>query len=171
MADMVSFGVAPALLIYFWQLSEMGQIGWIGAFVYTAAGALRLARFNTQIGVEDKRYFQGLPSPAAAALIAGLVWAKDLVGVTDYDQYLAMVSWGINKAGATPNETISAIESYCSPNALWVLVSRATRPSKPSHTIATKIAIAASAYCPLVAKIMEKNPANNPNVVNRLGSK
>ncbi|AYQ56595.1 Phosphatidylserine synthase [Bathymodiolus thermophilus thioautotrophic gill symbiont] len=95
MADLVSFGVAPALLIYFWQFSEMGQIGWIGAFIYTAAGALRLARFNTQIGAEDKRYFQGLPSPAAAALVAGLVLAKDFIGVTDYDQYFAMVSWGI----------------------------------------------------------------------------
>ncbi|SMN13191.1 CDP-diacylglycerol--serine O-phosphatidyltransferase [Bathymodiolus heckerae thiotrophic gill symbiont] len=93
MADMVSFGVAPALLIYFWQLSEMEQIGWIGAFVYTAASALRLARFNTQIGVADKRYFQGLPSPAAAALIAGLVWTKEFIGTTPYDQYLAIVSW------------------------------------------------------------------------------
>ncbi|SMN12296.1 CDP-diacylglycerol--serine O-phosphatidyltransferase [uncultured Candidatus Thioglobus sp.] len=93
MADMISFGVAPALLIYFWQFSEIGKIGWLGAFIYVAAGALRLARFNTQIGIQDKRYFQGLPSPAAAALIAGLVWAKELVGVTEYDAYLAIISW------------------------------------------------------------------------------
>jgi CDP-diacylglycerol--serine O-phosphatidyltransferase len=93
MADMISFGVAPALLMYFWQFSELGKVGWLAAFVYTAAGALRLARFNTQISNEDKRYFQGLPSPAAAALIAGLVWAKQSIGVTDYDQYLTIISW------------------------------------------------------------------------------
>ncbi|BAS67575.1 CDP-diacylglycerol--serine O-phosphatidyltransferase [Bathymodiolus septemdierum thioautotrophic gill symbiont] len=95
MADMVSFGVAPALLIYFWQFESIGKIGWIGAFIYTASGALRLARFNTQIGVQDKRYFQGLPSPAAAALIAGLVWTKETIGITPYDQYLLIVSWVI----------------------------------------------------------------------------
>ncbi len=93
MADMISFGVAPALLMYFWLLSDLGKIGWLGAFVYVAAGALRLARFNTQIGIEDKHYFQGLPSPAAAALIAGLIWTKEMIGVTDYDQYLILVSW------------------------------------------------------------------------------
>ncbi len=93
MADMVSFGVAPALLMYFWLLSDLGKIGWLAAFVYVAAGALRLARFNTQIGIEDKRYFQGLPSPAAAALIAGLVWTFDVIGVTGYDQYLILASW------------------------------------------------------------------------------
>jgi len=95
MADMLSFCVAPALLMYFWQFSDLGKIGWLGAFVYAAAGALRLARFNTQIGVEDKRYFQGLPSPAAAALIAGMVWTKQSIGVTDYDQYLTLISWVI----------------------------------------------------------------------------
>lgn len=89
MADMISFGVAPALLMYFWLLSDLGKIGWLAAFVYVAAGALRLARFNTQTGIEDKRYFQGLPSPAAAALIAGLVWTFD----ADYDQYLILASW------------------------------------------------------------------------------
>jgi len=95
MADMISFGVAPALLMYFWQFSDMGKAGWLAAFVYTAAGALRLARFNTQISNEDKRYFQGLPSPAAAALIAGMVWTKQSIGVTDYDQYVTLVSWVI----------------------------------------------------------------------------
>lgn len=93
MADMISFGVAPALLMYFWLLSDLGKIGWLAAFIYVAAGALRLARFNTQTGIEDKRYFQGLPSPAAAALIAGLVWTFDVIGVTDYDQYLILASW------------------------------------------------------------------------------
>ncbi len=74
MSDMVSFGVAPALIMYEWALKEMGQWGWIAAFIYCACAALRLARFNTNINVIDKRFFQGLPSPAAAALIAGLVW-------------------------------------------------------------------------------------------------
>lgn len=74
MADMVSFGVAPALVIHQWALTSLGNIGWFAAFVYTAGAALRLSRFNTQLGIADKRYFQGLASPAAAALIAGLVW-------------------------------------------------------------------------------------------------
>jgi CDP-diacylglycerol--serine O-phosphatidyltransferase len=74
LADMVSFGVAPALVIYAWALTDMGRFGWIAAFIYCAGAALRLARFNTNIGTVDKRYFQGLPSPAAAALVAGFVW-------------------------------------------------------------------------------------------------
>lgn len=74
MSDMVSFGIAPALIVYEWALKEMNQWGWIIAFIYCACAALRLARFNTNIEVVDKRFFQGLPSPAAAALIAGLVW-------------------------------------------------------------------------------------------------
>lgn len=74
LSDMVSFGAAPALIIYEWAMKGMGKLGWIAAFIYCAGAALRLARFNTNIGVVDKRYFQGLPSPAAAALVAGLVW-------------------------------------------------------------------------------------------------
>ena len=74
LSDMVSFGVAPALIVYEWALKEMDQWGWIIAFIYCACAALRLARFNTNIAVVDKRFFQGLPSPAAASLIAGLVW-------------------------------------------------------------------------------------------------
>lgn len=74
MADMVSFGIAPALVIHQWALTSWGKIGWLGAFVFAACAALRLARFNTQLGSSDKRYFQGLASPAAAALIAGFVW-------------------------------------------------------------------------------------------------
>lgn len=74
MADMVSFGIAPALVAYNWGLTDLGKIGWLAAFVYVAGAALRLARFNTQVGIADKRFFQGLASPAAAALVAGLVW-------------------------------------------------------------------------------------------------
>jgi len=74
LSDMVSFGVAPALVMYEWQLRGLGKLGWMVAFIYCASAALRLARFNTMIGVVDKRWFVGLPSPAAAALVAGLVW-------------------------------------------------------------------------------------------------
>lgn len=74
LADMVSFGLAPALLMYQWALQDFGKLGWLVAFIFTVGAALRLARFNTQVGSADKRYFQGLPSPAAAALLAGFVW-------------------------------------------------------------------------------------------------
>lgn len=74
LSDMTSFGVAPALVIYEWVLHDLGRWGWLAAFVYVAGAALRLARFNTNVGVIDKRFFQGLPSPAAAALVAGFVW-------------------------------------------------------------------------------------------------
>jgi len=76
LSDMVSFGVAPALVTFSWALSDVGKFGWFCAFIYVAGAALRLARFNTQIGSVDKRYFIGLPSPAAAAAVAGLVWAS-----------------------------------------------------------------------------------------------
>ncbi|SDO75885.1 CDP-diacylglycerol--serine O-phosphatidyltransferase [Ralstonia sp. 25mfcol4.1] len=74
LSDMTSFGVAPALVMYEWILHDLGKWGWIAAFVYCTCAALRLARFNANIGVVDKRFFQGLPSPAAAALVAGFVW-------------------------------------------------------------------------------------------------
>lgn len=91
LADMVSFGVAPALVIYVWALKDFSgaqnipmlgawvttKLGWIAAFIYCACAALRLARFNTQLEVADKRFFQGLPSPAAACVVAGLVWAMN----------------------------------------------------------------------------------------------
>ena len=76
LADLVSFGVAPALLVYEWSLSDLGRVGWLAAFIFLACAALRLARFNTQIGASDKRYFQGLPSPAAAGVIASMIWLK-----------------------------------------------------------------------------------------------
>ncbi|OIP08052.1 MAG: CDP-diacylglycerol--serine O-phosphatidyltransferase [Rhodocyclales bacterium CG17_big_fil_post_rev_8_21_14_2_50_68_7] len=74
LSDMISFGAAPALVVYEWALKGMGKLGWIAAFIYCVGAALRLARFNTNLGIIDKRFFQGLPSPAAAALVAGLVW-------------------------------------------------------------------------------------------------
>lgn len=75
LADMVSFGVAPALVAFSWSLQSLGKIGWIAAFVYVAGAALRLARFNTQLASADKNYFTGLASPAAAAIVAGPIWA------------------------------------------------------------------------------------------------
>lgn len=75
LSDMVSFGVAPAVLAYSWMLHDLGKLGWAAAFVYASCAALRLARFNVQVNVTDKRYFMGIPSPVAAALVAGLVWS------------------------------------------------------------------------------------------------
>ena len=74
LSDMVAFGLAPSLVVYLWAFQGLGKFGWLAAFVYTAGAALRLARFNTQIETADKRYFQGLPSPAAAAVLAGAIW-------------------------------------------------------------------------------------------------
>lgn len=85
MADMVSFGIAPGLVAYNWALSGLGKFGWLAAFVFVAGAALRLARFNTQVGVADKRYFQGLASPAAAAVIASLVWLGTEYQVNGHD--------------------------------------------------------------------------------------
>lgn len=81
LSDMVCFGAAPALIMYEWTLKDLGRFGWISAFVFCLGAALRLARFNTNIDVVDKRYFQGLPSPAAAALCAGLVWVINDFGI------------------------------------------------------------------------------------------
>jgi CDP-diacylglycerol--serine O-phosphatidyltransferase len=92
LSDMVSFGAAPALVMYVWALKDLGKLGWIAAFVYCAGAALRLARFNTNIDVVDKRYFQGLPSPMAAALLAGLVWVFDDLGI-DRDVWLSVIAW------------------------------------------------------------------------------
>jgi CDP-diacylglycerol--serine O-phosphatidyltransferase len=102
LADMVSFGVAPALVIYVWALKDFSsaqnipllgawlttKLGWIAAFIYCACAALRLARFNTQLEIADKRYFQGLPSPAAACVVAGMVWA-----LNEYQIRGAEVTW------------------------------------------------------------------------------
>ncbi|WJW76803.1 phosphatidylcholine/phosphatidylserine synthase [Thiohalobacter sp. IOR34] len=89
LSDMVCFGLAPALVVYQWALRGMAEagwmwakLGWLVAFVYAAAAALRLARFNAQVEVADKRYFQGLPSPSAAAVVAGLVWVGTEAGLS-----------------------------------------------------------------------------------------
>lgn len=93
LADMVSFGAAPALIVYEWSLRGLGKLGWLAAFVYCAGAALRLARFNTNMGVVDKRYFQGLPSPAAAAMVAGFIWLMDDLRFKGTD--LSWFAWAI----------------------------------------------------------------------------
>jgi len=97
LCDMVSFGAAPALIIYIWALKDLGKLGWIPAFVYIAGAALRLARFNVNIGVVDKRFFQGMPSPAAAALVISLIWVMDDAGFKGVSQidWLAWLAFGI----------------------------------------------------------------------------
>lgn len=105
LADLVSFGLAPALVMYSWSLSTLkshgpivGKIGWTVAFVYAACAAMRLARFNTQVGVVDKRYFQGLASPAAAGLMMSYVWTMNDHQVSGAS--LAFVSLGVTLAAA-----------------------------------------------------------------------
>jgi len=94
LSDMVCFGLAPALIVFEWTLRSMieqgwvwSKLGWLAAFVYTAGAALRLARFNTQVGTADKRYFQGLPSPSAAAVLAGLIWFSEDNGLDGSDMW------------------------------------------------------------------------------------
>ena len=93
LSDMVSFGAAPALVMYEWAFRGLGRWGWLAAFVYCSCAALRLARFNTNIGVVDKRYFQGLPSPAAAALVAGFVWVLEDFGLKGTRE-AGVLAWG-----------------------------------------------------------------------------
>jgi len=92
LSDLISFGLAPALVMYSWSLSALrdfgplwAKLGWAAAFIYAACAALRLARFNTQVGVADKRYFQGLASPAAAAVCMSFVWSADKFGLPGSD--------------------------------------------------------------------------------------
>jgi CDP-diacylglycerol---serine O-phosphatidyltransferase len=108
LSDMVAFGAAPALVIYEWALKGMGKLGWFAAFVYCGCAALRLARFNTNIDTVDKRFFQGLPSPAAAGLIAGFVWAMEAYDIPRRD--LPWVAWALAViAGFT---MVSSIKFY-----------------------------------------------------------
>ncbi len=108
LGDMVSFGAAPALIVYEWSLRGLGKLGWIAAFVYVAGAALRLARFNTMLEVADKRWFTGMPSPAAAALVAGFVWIVDNYAIDPIR--IKWWAWGITVfAGVT---MVSNIKYY-----------------------------------------------------------
>lgn len=105
LSDMVSFGAAPALVMYSWALHDLGKWGWIAAFVYCVCAALRLARFNTNIGTVDKRFFQGLPSPAAACLMAGLIWVLNEWQVKGGD--VSWFAWAMSVfAGVTMISTV-----------------------------------------------------------------
>jgi CDP-diacylglycerol--serine O-phosphatidyltransferase len=95
LSDMASFGVAPAIVMYEWALRGLGRWGWAAAFVYCAGAALRLARFNANIGAVDRRFFQGLPSPAAAALVAGFVWLAVDNRFQIQDVWLPWVAFGV----------------------------------------------------------------------------
>lgn len=95
LSDMVSFGAAPSLVMYEWSLKGMGKMGWLAAFIYCAGAALRLARFNTNIEVVDKRYFQGLPSPAAAALVAGFILVMTDMDVAGGGAVVRWAAWVI----------------------------------------------------------------------------
>jgi CDP-diacylglycerol--serine O-phosphatidyltransferase len=95
LSDMASFGVAPAIVMYEWALRGLGRWGWAAAFVYCAGAALRLARFNANIGVVDRRFFQGLPSPAAAALVAGFVWLAVDNHLQIQELWLPWVAFGV----------------------------------------------------------------------------
>lgn len=93
LCDMVSFGAAPAIIMYIWAFKDMGKMGWIPSFAYLSGAALRLARFNTNIGIVDKRFFQGLPSPAAAALVIGLIWVMEDVGLRAAADKTGLLPW------------------------------------------------------------------------------
>ena len=103
-ADMVAFGAAPALIAYEWALKDLGTAGWIGAFIYCAGTGIRLARFNANIAVVDKRYFQGLPSPAAAAVMAGFIWVV-------HDSKIPLDDWGCS--GSRPSSRCSPASPWC----------------------------------------------------------
>ena len=94
MADMLSFGIAPGIVAYNWALSSFGKFGWLAAFVYVACAALRLSRFNTQVGIADKRYFQGLASPAAAGVVASLIWvgSEYKINGQDYGYLIGIIT-------------------------------------------------------------------------------
>ena len=92
LADMVTFGIAPAMVAYSWALHDLGKFGWMVAFVYAACGALRLARFNAQIETTDSNFFTGLASPAAAALVIGLVWALSDLDVNGESTLVALLT-------------------------------------------------------------------------------
>ena len=102
LSDLVSFGVAPAIIMYVWALGPLKKLGWIAAFIYFACAALRLARFHTKLDdpFQDKRFFQGLPSPAAAALLAGFVWVAYEYGVSGREIFFGAIqmkwlAWGL----------------------------------------------------------------------------
>ena len=96
LSDMVSFGIAPAVLAFSWILNEVGRIGWAAAFIYASCAALRLARFNSQVDSSPKNYFVGIPSPAAAALIASMIWCSYEVSTTNQLAFLVAITTALS---------------------------------------------------------------------------
>jgi CDP-diacylglycerol---serine O-phosphatidyltransferase len=156
-ADMVAFGAAPALIAYTWALTDLGTAGWIGAFIYCAGAGIRLARFNANIAVVDKRYFQGLPSPSGAAVLCGFVWALvDFQIEPAANAWLAPLTWAVAVfAGLTMVSNVP-FWSFKEVNwkkrvPLWVLVAAvvviSVVASRPSLVLFTLVMIyAASGY-------------------------
>jgi CDP-diacylglycerol--serine O-phosphatidyltransferase len=93
---MVSFGIAPAVLAFSWILNEVGRIGWAAAFIYASCAALRLARFNSQVDSSPKNYFVGIPSPAAAALIASMIWCSYEIVITNQLAFLVAITTALS---------------------------------------------------------------------------
>lgn len=170
LCDMLSFGAAPALVMYEWALRGMGKLGWIAAFIYCAGAALRLARFNTNVGVVDKRFFQGLPSPAAASLIAGMVWVMNDFGWTGEELRvyacaltifagLTMISnvpyWSgkeINLRKSVPFIVVAAIAIFFALTAFY----------PPGVLFALFLVYAASGYVLLVLRFSQRNKTPAP---------
>lgn len=115
LADMVSFGVAPALIAYKWQLFHFGKIGYSVAFIYCACAALRLALFNTLIGKMSKKWFIGIPSPTAAALVIGLIWVDHSIGGLPYVNWLCLaitLFGGLSMVAQIPFWSFKEINAY-----------------------------------------------------------
>jgi len=148
LSDMVSFGAAPALIAYEWSLKGLGRWGWIAAFVYCACAALRLARFNVNTAVVDKRFFQGLPSPAAAALVMGFISI-----MTDAEISPSSMAWPMFVVAL-----FSGLTMLCS--LLWALPwSTFTRPSSYSVCLSSMASVVMP--CTFGAALRASPPASS----------
>jgi len=168
LSDMVSFGAAPALIMYEWALRGMGKLGWLAAFVYCAGAALRLARFNTNIAVVDKRFFQGLPSPAAAALVAGFIWLMDDLRIAGTD--FNWLSWTITLYAGLTMVTNAPFYSFKDVNFrksvpfiavfLIVLIFVAVSSDPPKVLFGLFVIYGLSGYAVFIWRWMQGNPVS-----------
>jgi CDP-diacylglycerol--serine O-phosphatidyltransferase len=168
LSDMVSFGAAPALIMYEWALRGMGKLGWLAAFVYCAGAALRLARFNTNITVVDKRFFQGLPSPAAAALVAGFIWLMDDLRIAGTD--FNWLSWTITLYAGLTMVTNAPFYSFKDVNFrksvpfiavfLIVLIFVAVSSDPPKVLFGLFVIYGLSGYAVFIWRRMQGNPVS-----------
>lgn len=170
LGDMVSFGAAPALIVYEWALRGMGKLGWIAAFVYVAGAALRLARFNTMLDVADKRWFTGMPSPAAAALVAGFIWIVEEYATDPAS--LRWWAWGITVfAGLTmvsnvkyySFKTINLKKSVPFVAVFLIVVFLALLSYQPAHVLfGAFVAYALSGYVGSAWMMLKRRNAPSP---------